>query len=229
MSVTEYENKFTSLSRFAPEMVSNEVDKVWKFISGLDYKMRPLLIAQGIKVYFEVVERTLMLEMEAKDKNAKREQWRQKRNARPSAEGPSGKKNRGVSFQFQGQQFARSAPTTPMPATSAKGGVICYRCNQPGHYKSECPQISVNFGVCFGCGQQGHKVKNCPNQGAGTGSGRGSQQRPSQSTTVQSGFRPPPSQPAMSSQGSRPVRRDTPTMSVQQSGEQISSPQAQAP
>ncbi|XP_059654784.1 replication protein A 70 kDa DNA-binding subunit C-like [Cornus florida] len=100
-----------------------------------------------------------------------------------------------------------------MPVGFARSGVICYRCNQPGHYKSECPQTSVNSGACFGCGQQGHKVKNCPNQGAGTGSGRGSQQRPSQSATVQSGFRPPPSQPAMSSQSSRPVRRDTPTMS----------------
>ncbi|XP_059669553.1 uncharacterized protein LOC132314747 [Cornus florida] len=76
MPVTEYENKFTSLSRFAPEMVSNEVDKVQKFISGLDYKMRPLLIAQGIKFYSEAVEKALMLEVEAKDKEARREQWR---------------------------------------------------------------------------------------------------------------------------------------------------------
>ncbi|XP_059627670.1 MDIS1-interacting receptor like kinase 2-like [Cornus florida] len=57
MSVTEYENKFTPLSRFAQEMVSNEVDKVQKFISGLDYKIRSLLIAQGIKVYSEAVKR----------------------------------------------------------------------------------------------------------------------------------------------------------------------------
>ncbi|XP_059649926.1 uncharacterized protein LOC132295637 [Cornus florida] len=178
MSVVEYENRFTSLSRFAPEMVSNEVDKVRKFISRLDYKMRPLLIAQGIKVYSEAVERALMLEAEAKDKDARREQWKQKRNAGSFSEEPSGKRNRGGSSQFQGQQSARSAPTTPMPAGSAKSGVICYRCNQPGHYKSECPQTLVNSEACFGCGQQGHKVKNCPNQGAGTGSGRGSQQRP---------------------------------------------------
>ncbi|XP_059663511.1 uncharacterized protein LOC132309197 [Cornus florida] len=47
MSVTEYENKFTSLSRFAPEMVRGEVDMTRKFISGLDFKMRPLLTAQA--------------------------------------------------------------------------------------------------------------------------------------------------------------------------------------
>ncbi|XP_059639669.1 uncharacterized protein LOC132282054 [Cornus florida] len=128
MSVTEYKNKFTSLSRFVPEMVSNEVDKVQKFSSGLDYKMKPLLIAQGIKVYSEVVERALMLEVEAKDKEARREQLRQKRNIGPSAEGPSGKKNRGGSSQFQGHPFARSAPTTPMPAGSDKSAVVCYQC-----------------------------------------------------------------------------------------------------
>ncbi|XP_059650102.1 uncharacterized protein LOC132295845 [Cornus florida] len=77
---------------------------------------------------------------------------------------------------------------------------------------------------------QGHLIRDCPSQGASTTSGRGSRQRPLQSATVQSGFRPPPPppQPALSSHGSRPVRRDTPTVSAQQSGVQISSSQAQA-
>ncbi|XP_059636028.1 uncharacterized protein LOC132278241 [Cornus florida] len=73
MSMMEYENKFTSLSRFAPEMVSNEVDKTWKFISGLDYKIRLLITAQYMKVYSKAVERALLLEAEAKDSNAGKE------------------------------------------------------------------------------------------------------------------------------------------------------------
>ncbi|XP_059635553.1 uncharacterized protein LOC132277728 [Cornus florida] len=89
MLVTEYENKFTSFSRFTPEMVSNEVDKVRKFVSRLDYKMRPLVTTQGIKVYSKAVERALILEAEAKDKDARKEQWKQKRNAESSSEGPS--------------------------------------------------------------------------------------------------------------------------------------------
>ncbi|XP_059635725.1 zinc finger BED domain-containing protein RICESLEEPER 2-like [Cornus florida] len=77
--------------------------------------------------------------------------------------------------------------------------------------------MSVNSGVCFSCGLQGYRDKECPNRGAGTGSGRGSQQRPSQSATTQSDFRPPPPpQPAISSQGLLPAKRDTPTMSMQQ-------------
>ncbi|XP_059629755.1 uncharacterized protein LOC132272671 [Cornus florida] len=43
----EYENEFTSLSRFAPELVSNEVDKTRKFISSLPYQMRPFMMAHS--------------------------------------------------------------------------------------------------------------------------------------------------------------------------------------
>ncbi|XP_059639304.1 uncharacterized protein LOC132281632 [Cornus florida] len=139
MSMKENENKFTSLSRFAPEMVSNEVNEVRKFVSGFDYKMRPLLITQGIKVYSEAVERALMLEAEVKDKDAKREQWKQKRNAGSSSEGPLWKRNRGGLSQFQGHQSARSAPTTSMLVGSDKSGVVCFQCQQLGHYKSNCP------------------------------------------------------------------------------------------
>ncbi|XP_059623188.1 uncharacterized protein LOC132266351 [Cornus florida] len=87
MLMTEYGNKFTSLSRFAPESVRNKADKTRKFVSGLHYQMRPLITAQHFKVYAEAVEKALMLKAEAKDRNAGREQWKQKRNAESSSEG----------------------------------------------------------------------------------------------------------------------------------------------
>ncbi|XP_059654199.1 uncharacterized protein LOC132300909 [Cornus florida] len=156
MSVAEYENKFTSLSRFVLKMVREEVDKTRKFVSGLNDRMRPLITAQFIKVYFEAVERALMLEADIKDKDARREQWKQKRGAGPSSERLSWKRNKGDSFQFQGQQSARSAPTAPMPAGSDKGGVVCFQCQQPGHYKSSCPMgsssVSLALKACHGCG-----------------------------------------------------------------------------
>ncbi|XP_059627995.1 uncharacterized protein LOC132270807 isoform X2 [Cornus florida] len=233
MSVAEYENKFTSLSRFAPEVVRDEANKTRKFVSGLNHRIRPLITTQFIKVYSEAVERALMLEADNRENDARREQLKQKRGAGPSSEGSSWKRNRGSPSQFQGQQFTRSAPTTPMPARFDRSAVVCYQCQQPGHYKSSCPMRSSSVSsapkACYGCGQQGHLIRDCLSQRAGTISGRGSQQRPSQSATVQSCFRPPPPQPTMSSQGSRSVRRDTLTMSVQQSGVQVGSPQAQVP
>ncbi|XP_059660859.1 uncharacterized protein LOC132307185 isoform X1 [Cornus florida] len=178
MSVAEYENKYTLLSRFVPEMVKDEVDKTQKFVSDLNERIKPLIMAQFIKVYSEAVERALMLEADIKDKDEKREQWKQKRGAGLSSEGFSWKKNKGGSFQFQGQQSARFAPTTPMPVGSDKSGVVCLQCQQLGHYKSSCPMRSSSVSSApkarCGCGQQGHLLRDCLSQGVGTGSGRGS-------------------------------------------------------
>ncbi|XP_059669531.1 uncharacterized protein LOC132314725 [Cornus florida] len=92
--------------------------------------------------------------------------------------------------QFQGQQSARSAPPTPLPAGSDRSAVVCFQCQQPGHYKSSCPMrltlVSSAPKACYGCGQQGHLIRDCPSQGAGTTSGRGTRQRPSQSATISS-------------------------------------------
>ncbi|XP_059663647.1 uncharacterized protein LOC132309349 [Cornus florida] len=70
MLVTKYENNFTFLSRFVPEILRNEVDKTRKFVFGLHYQMRSLITSQYFKVYTEAVERALMLEAEANDRNA---------------------------------------------------------------------------------------------------------------------------------------------------------------
>ncbi|XP_059650728.1 replication protein A 70 kDa DNA-binding subunit C-like [Cornus florida] len=136
--------------------------------------------SQLMSVIFEGVERALTLETDIKDKDARREQWKQKRGARPSSEGSSWKKNKSGSSQFQGQQSVQSAPTTPMLAGSDKSGVICFQCQQPGHYKSSCPLKSFSVSSapkdCYGCGQQGHLIRDCPSQGIGTDSSRGSRQ-----------------------------------------------------
>ncbi|XP_059626898.1 glutamate receptor 2.3-like [Cornus florida] len=50
-----------------------------------------------IKVYSKAVERALMLEADNRDKDARREQWKQKRGAGSSSEGSSWKKNNGGS------------------------------------------------------------------------------------------------------------------------------------
>ncbi|XP_059650609.1 replication protein A 70 kDa DNA-binding subunit C-like [Cornus florida] len=124
------------------------------------------------------VERALMLEADNKEKDARREQLKQKRGIGPSSKGSSWKRNKSGSFQFQGQQSARSAHTTLLPAGSDRGAVVCFQCQQPGHYKSNCPMrlisVSSTPKACYGCGQQGHLIRDCPSQGTSTTSGRGS-------------------------------------------------------
>ncbi|XP_059645160.1 uncharacterized protein LOC132286788 [Cornus florida] len=73
MTVTEYENKFTFLSRFTPNLVRDEANMIQKFVFGLHYSIRPALTAQNLKVYIEAIERALMIEAEAKDRNMNRE------------------------------------------------------------------------------------------------------------------------------------------------------------
>ncbi|XP_059669186.1 uncharacterized protein LOC132314328 [Cornus florida] len=54
---------------------------------------------------------------------------------------------------------------------------------QTGHSKSECPQVQK---TCFRCGQSSHLKKDCPQQGGDAHRVTGIQQRPAQTTIVQS-------------------------------------------
>ncbi|XP_059650799.1 uncharacterized protein LOC132296634 [Cornus florida] len=91
MTVTDYENRFTSLSRFAPEIVSKESDKVHKFVEGLHYRIRTVVAAQCLQTYPEAIERALIVEAKLNDKNQTREQWKQRRANGSGAEGQSSK------------------------------------------------------------------------------------------------------------------------------------------
>ncbi|XP_059639069.1 uncharacterized protein LOC132281375 [Cornus florida] len=91
MTVTDYENKFTSLSRFASEIVSKESDKVHKFVEGLHHQIRTFVAEQCLQTYTEAVERALIVEAELNDKNQTLEQWKQRRASGSGAEGQSSK------------------------------------------------------------------------------------------------------------------------------------------
>ncbi|XP_051224702.1 replication protein A 70 kDa DNA-binding subunit C [Lolium perenne] len=54
---------------------------------------------------------------------------------------------------------------------------LCFKCNQPGHYSSNCPGQAISYGysggnanarsdLCFKCHQPGHFSSNCPGQAA---------------------------------------------------------------
>ncbi|XP_059654481.1 uncharacterized protein LOC132301224 [Cornus florida] len=124
MSVTEYKNKFTSLSRFATEVLGNEEEKTWHFVYGLNRSIRPGLTLLGLKNYSEAVMRALMVEAEAKD-------WREK----------SGTE----------QRTASATPIVGVSSELSRTSLVCYHCKQPGHRKAECPLDRPSSGVCFRC------------------------------------------------------------------------------
>ncbi|XP_059636154.1 uncharacterized protein LOC132278379 [Cornus florida] len=67
MTVTEYENKFTSLLRFAPGIANDEEGKIEKFIDGLDLTIRPIIAVLEPTEYAKVVRKALVVEAESKD------------------------------------------------------------------------------------------------------------------------------------------------------------------
>ncbi|XP_059639024.1 uncharacterized protein LOC132281322 [Cornus florida] len=184
ITVTEYENKFTSLLRFAPGIANDEEGNIEKFVDGLDLTIRPIVATLEPTEYAKAVRKALVVEAESKDNKAIRESYKHNRGMSTFSEGQSSKKRKHEQSGFRGQQLVKSAPTASVSIGSSKPN--------PGHHKSQCTQIQVASGGCFGCGQQGHRVKDCPQRGSGLGRGGGSQQRQMQSATVQSGFRPPP-------------------------------------
>ena len=61
-SVSAYVQKFDTYARYAPEYVSNEADRIWKFCEGLKVRIRPYVISAGGKTYAKAVEQALAQE-----------------------------------------------------------------------------------------------------------------------------------------------------------------------
>ena len=61
MSVSEYEVRFTALSRFAPEMVREEERRCRRFEGGLNLSIRSYVVARGHTVYERCVDSALRM------------------------------------------------------------------------------------------------------------------------------------------------------------------------
>ncbi|GFZ15651.1 hypothetical protein Acr_25g0000600 [Actinidia rufa] len=137
-----------------------------------------------------------------------------KKRQRDSTQGSVGQQSFGVSIPA-------SSSNPSNPGRISRSQIVCHRCNQPGHIRSECPQR-----VCYNCGQQGHISTNCP-QGKNTHSGVGSvqQQSSGQTSNYQQRHQQQRNQSQQSRQsiaserGSRMERGDASTTSKQFSGQ----------
>jgi len=95
-------------------------------------------------------------------------------------------------FQWMDEASGEGVQFAPTPVRGKGGGKgdVCFQCNQPGHWASNCPNMvcqqdrqqsgNQSFGrdtsndVCYKCNQTGHWASNCPNEAAaGKGAARG--------------------------------------------------------
>ena len=58
-TVSVYAQKFEECSRYAPEYVTHETDRVWKFREGLKMRIRTLIASAPVRTFSDVVELAL--------------------------------------------------------------------------------------------------------------------------------------------------------------------------
>ncbi|GFZ09169.1 hypothetical protein Acr_20g0009770 [Actinidia rufa] len=119
MSIVEYEKRFTTLSRFAPEMVRTEYMKCRRFEQGLDWQIRSRVSMLEIYIYSELVNKAKIAERDVMEFQNRREHFKKKRF--DSGVGPSRQRSSDVTTtteQSRAQTDARSA----RPGNSRGGG-----------------------------------------------------------------------------------------------------------
>ncbi|XP_063945890.1 uncharacterized protein LOC135151389 [Daucus carota subsp. sativus] len=204
MSVVEYENKFAELARFVPTYVETDRQKAKRFQQGLKPWIRSKLAILQLETYAAVVEKAMIAEAENElfQKSKKDKKRKPDNREGPSHQGRFQKKGKfqaGRSFNFKkqnigssgqggrfimGNQANQQRPSIPECQICGKrhGGVcnkpniVCFKCNQKGHYSRECQNQStirdqVNKSstskapaigyACFKCGKQGHMARDC--------------------------------------------------------------------
>ncbi|XP_048132212.1 uncharacterized protein LOC125314298 [Rhodamnia argentea] len=150
LTVDEYEAKFAEMSKYAPRMIEDPVDRAKRFRDGLKLEIKSVLVPLNLKDYNELYERAQMVE-------------------HCLLKGPPASGSRCTpSNQFDRRQGKRSMPSgkhyIPPNRRRAINKPIhnsineCRFCKQR-HGTTPCP---FGMGACFGCGQRGHQVKDCP-------------------------------------------------------------------
>ncbi|XP_059658487.1 uncharacterized protein LOC132304785 [Cornus florida] len=174
MSVSEYERKFTELSRFAPHIVANELHKVRKFERGLVSYVKKFVVGHRFDTYARVVECVMAVE----ENNNIAFQKQKERMAKQKGKGASNPQQNQSSSQqnqrgqqqqtqrnWQGQSWQRGrqdwragkrqrvgegeqstalVPATPHDAQPYQFSGYCYNCREQGHLARNCPKPHKN-------------------------------------------------------------------------------------
>ncbi|KAH7554445.1 hypothetical protein JRO89_XS12G0213900 [Xanthoceras sorbifolium] len=171
ITVDAYEKKFTELSRAAPHIVENEVNRCRKFEEGLRHETKTYVSAAEHTEYGKLVESALRVERNI-NKAPIFDQQRQKRSnqnwlvGRSSCKLPRAENYSRPTTSFQQKYVPDSSQASikqlvgGSQQSGSVGRVRLQQCHKGGkNHKGQC-----NLGIpgCYHCGQTRHFKRDCP-------------------------------------------------------------------
>ncbi|KAL3839142.1 hypothetical protein ACJIZ3_023733 [Penstemon smallii] len=162
MTVSQYEDRFTKLIRYAPHYQNDEVRKVRKFIEGLHLELRWAIISTDTGSYTHTVEKALQVESEMKELMKVEEQLKINRpsSSRWDNVGKFNQMNK-ISKTVYGDLKKNNNTKTKSATNQMRSAVRgpCSFCGHPSHNEEACWKKS---GRCIACGSDRHLIKDCP-------------------------------------------------------------------
>ena len=151
MTVTEYDAKFTELSRYARPLVADEEMRCIKFRENLRPNLRRLVSVLDCNIYSDLLACALRIEKD----NTKFHQEQENSGRNQRSGGPMRRRDqRDQRGQGGYGGYGHGGPSISSQSRTSTGGAsrsapyamgLCFGCGQPGHKKNACPQRSQSF------------------------------------------------------------------------------------
>ncbi|XP_057546014.1 uncharacterized protein LOC130825005 [Amaranthus tricolor] len=124
MTIQEYTDKFTELSRFAPHACPTEAEKVLRYVNRMDPRVQIPVMSSKPATFQEAYDIALSIHTTILENEARM------RNAKPPP-------------QHVDPRKCNRCSKNSHPGVTCEGKpIVCYRCQEQGHKSYECPKRS---------------------------------------------------------------------------------------